>query len=1130
MPVRSRSMKRVLAALYGLTLAIGAVSGVPRASATGTEDQARFLDRRPVADWDVTLPRGTVRQIDFETNQGTWMSVDISADGRWIVFDMLGHIYRMPASGGQAQSLTQDSGVALNYHPRFSPDGRRIAFVSDRAGQSSLWLMDADGSNATPVFTDPTTRILAPAWFPDGKAIVAVREFPTYSMHRRSQRIWKFPVDDPTEAPRELVGFASGFATLWPAVAPDGRSLYYMHTTFANRLHGDQDFQTIRRLDLATGRSTDVTPSKRLRRYHEGDRAELAPELSPDGRWLAYIRRLPGASFEYKNHTVRGRSALWLRDLVGGSDRILLDPVTFDMQNAHGMKNIRIVPGYAWAGDSRSLVIWRDGKIVRVTLDGATTEIPFSARVQRTLSEQARWRHGYDDTTLQAAAIRWPAVSKPNDLLIFEAVGEIWKRRRTSRGAAEVLVPWSAEAAFQMPAVSPDGRRIAFVSWNDHQLGAVYTCDVGACNSRRISTEPARYLYPAWHPDGESVYVVRSRGADAQRLASTTSPIDHDLVLLGAAGEKLIKAQVPPVPFGVGPGNRIFELSVLDQGSPQRELEYGLTIPPRQTVLSSFESGTSASSRQHLAFPAATLAALSPNGEQVLYREEGELYLARTQRQMAEYARGESSRWVGEESPLPLIKENPLHEVRKITDGGAHDGRWIDDDTFVYAAGGSVVIHDRRAAKSERIDVNATLPKYRPTRQQSIALTGARVITLRGEEVIERGDIVITGGRISCVGSCDVASANKVLSLQGRTVVPGFIDVHAHGLWGLPALPQQAYFNASYLAHGVTTTLDPAADDETVFPLAELIEAGRMVGPRMFSTGHHLQARSPQFGPSSRAEAVAHVKELRDWGARSVKVFLTPRRDQRQMYIDAARRFGMSATAEGSDMYFNVAAALDGTTGFEHPMQYLVLYKDAVEFFARAKVVYSPTITVESPSLWSQDFHQARSGVWSDRKLQRFVPYERLMMDINFAARPKSEYTFPFIAEGVAAIRRAGGFAAIGGHGELWGADSHWEMQSYAEAQTPHEVLAMASLGGARMIGLETQLGSIERGKLADLVILRANPLEDIRRARDIEYVMKGGVLYDGDSLDQRWPSEQPFGTPAWYREDVYRSDVYQAK
>jgi len=127
------------------------------AHAASVEDAALFIDHQASPDWDVTATRGNSRVIEFDTDEGTWMSVDISPDGEWMVFDLLGHLYRMPASGGEARVLTQDSGAALNYHPRISPDGTQVAFVSDRKGQANLWVMDADGAN-------PSRHSPSPSW------------------------------------------------------------------------------------------------------------------------------------------------------------------------------------------------------------------------------------------------------------------------------------------------------------------------------------------------------------------------------------------------------------------------------------------------------------------------------------------------------------------------------------------------------------------------------------------------------------------------------------------------------------------------------------------------------------------------------------------------------------------------------------------------------------------------------------------------------------------------------------------------------------------------------------------------------------------------------------------------------
>jgi hypothetical protein len=361
-----------------------------------------------------------------------------------------------------------------------------------------------------------------------------------------------------------------------------------------------------------------------------------------------------------------------------------------------------------------------------------------------------------------------------------------------------------------------------------------------------------------------------------------------------------------------------------------------------------------------------------------------------------------------------------------------------------------------------------------------------------------------------------------VLDLTGKTIIPGLFDLHAHHTDETSGIitPHRSS-SALDMAYGVTTILDPNTSSESLFPLADLISAGVMVGPRTYGTAEMVISPGVAWGHTkilrSQADADREVNRRADWGAMSIKNFRQAGRYQQQFLINAARKRHMSITSEGGPLYFDVGLVLDGQTGWEHLLANLPIYEDASTFFGKAGIVYSPTSIVAGHVFGSMAYYRPQQHLDADAKYQRFMPAPELRRRLAGSREySKSMFSFPIIAEGLADIVRAGGHGVLGEHGEQYGIGTHWEIWAYAEALRPLEVLKVATLDGAFSLGLDRELGSITRGKIADLVILNANPLDDIKNTANISQVMKEGHLYDATTLDEQWPARRTYGPIPW--------------
>ena len=1085
--------------------------------ATPTTAAALPQEAGPAADWDVTAPRGETREIDFTTDEGTWISIDLEPGGEWLVFDLLGHIHRLPVTGGEATVLTQNSGVAVNYHPRLSPDGSTIAFISDRGGQSNLWLMDADGSNPRPVFEDQGLRAWEPAWSPDGRFIAVRRASTGRGGGGAGPGLWMYSRDGGEGV--QLVGSDYSGAA-WPAFSRDGASLYFQIRTappgtWSGRTDVMQGHKQIRRLDLESGRVDEITSGIMVQQGQTSSGGAIAPEPSPDGRWLAFARRIPDGTISHQGLRFGPRTALWLRDLETGDERVLMDPIEVDM--AEGMKVSRDLPGYSWSEDSQSIVISAGGKIRRVDLEGAVTTIPFTARVQRTISEMAGRPQMALGETFNVKFPRWTASSPDGSRLAFQAVGRVWVMD-LPEGTPRRLTPESF-APFEMaPSWSPDGRSIAFTSWADVEQGHVWRIPADGGEPQRLTTRAGEYVHTVWSPDGGDIVVTRGSGATSHgRTVANNQFYEFVRVPAGGGDATLITKVARPY----GGGRPLMPRRPISQASfgPDGRLFYPEAVgpaddEPARTEIASIRLDGS-DRRVHFTLPDADEAAVSPDGAWLAFQEGDNVY-----RMPFPYA-GTGS------NTVRIDKRNGQFPVTQVSlEGGIHP-RWRDANTLEFVSGPRFYTHRVDTGATDETAIDLELPRH--IARGSVAFTGARIITVEDDQVIDGGDIVVRDGRLACIGDCATEGVDRVIDAAGTTIMPGLIDMHAHHHRDHEGvIPQRNWESAIYMAYGITTTLDNSQWSSNVFPTAELVEAGAMIGPRTYSTGDPVYSGdgARQNEITSYEVADQNVARLMSWGAVSIKEYMQPRRDQRQWVTEAARLRGMRVTAEGGDVEYNMGMIMDGHTGWEHPMSYMPLYRDVAKFFGQADAVYSPTFMVGGSGAWNEEYFFQTYEVWKDEKMRRWLPWRMLIPSTRRRMlRPETDYSFPLLARGLGDIIEEGGWGAIGSHGQLHGLGSHYEVWMAAAGTDEMTGIEIGTIHGAHFLGLEHETGSLAEGKLADFIVLNSNPLDDIRNTTDLRLVVKDGIVYDADTLDEVWPHPKPFGDHYWVDEDALRSD-----
>ncbi len=1036
------------------------------ASAALSISTAAFAEDDKEPKWDVNNPPGEAKTIDIDVTEGTWMSLDVSPDGRTIAFDLLGDIYTMPVSGGKATAIA--SGMAWEFQPRFSPDGSRIAFTSDRAGGDNIWTMKTDGSDMVQVTNESFRLLNNPTWHPSGDFIAARKHYTT-SRSAGVGEIWMYAangkgqggvqlVERPSKAHQKELGE--------PMFTPDGDGLYYsMNVTPGPIFEYAQDSNTelfqIKRYDMNTG-ETSVAAG--------GAGGAVRPTPSPDGKHLVYVKR------------VRAESKLFLKNLESGEERMIFDHLDQDMQETWAITGV--YPNMDWSPNSESLYFWANGVIHRVDVaDDNIEHIDF--RVDDTREVRIAPRSPVavspDETTVQMP--RFAEVSPDGRKTVFEALGKLHVRdNRSGRVTRLTSLPDNVREIH--PSFSRDGRSVAFVTWDDAELSAIHTIDVRSKAITTHTAEPGHYRRPRLSPSGE--YLTYEKRAGGNLVAPEWSAKAG--LYVKAVGEDRSRriAKSGSAPHFDGDDLRLFYTRFVDD---QSELVSVNLLGGEERV--------------HAANKMAQTFVVSPDGRHVAFRENYNLYVMPLLPGPQKVASSRSTK------ALPVVK---------VSEGGATYPSWTADNRLAWSLGPTLYsadIEDIMADDFEPPKRGATLDISVPTAKPTgrVALTNVRIVTMADEDggVIENGTILIDGDRIEAVGeNVSVPRGTKTVDLDGKTVTPGFIDAHAHGPQGVDGLvPQQNWETVATLALGVTTVFDPSSRAELIFPAAEYQRAGLLLAPRIYSTGEVIYgAKAPGFYASieNYEDAKAHVDRLADQGALAVKNYNQPRRDQRQQVAHAAREADILVVAEGGSQYhMDMALVADGNTSVEHNLPTLKIYDDVVQMFSQTNVAYTPTLAVTYGGVRGEDYYYQTTDVWKHPILSKHVPPTMVQSrSVRRQMAPIEDYADDDAASAAKLLLEAGVPVSIGAHGQREGLAAHWEMQSFQRGgMSPLQALSTATTEPARHLGLDRDIGTIEVGKLADLVIMDADPLEDIANAESLTHVMLGGRLYESETMNE---------------------------
>ena len=980
------------------------------------------------------------RTIEFETTEVTSADVAVSPDGEWLIFTILGHLFRLPVEGGDAEQLT--FGPYYDTDPVFSPDGNRVAFVSDRDGSAgNVFVLEVANGKIRQLTHDSWAA--RPTWSPDGQAIAylsLLRETPGVTPTPRHSVPETVPAlvrrvgllgEEPerlSDRP-QLIGsvfYLPGGLLAWTAI----NLAIELEGSWRGRARATTKIQVM---------STQGTVS--TLRTLAGYAAPGVPSADGDG---LYIRRFRPVIPWHR----RPAGDLLFLPLPEGSARLIAP-----LSRPRGW-----TPRFAVSGQNESLYLGAAGRLWEIALpSGARRPIPFAAQVTLEVRDPVLPRPQRIATGTSAAprVVMHPRLSPDGSSLVFSAARYLWKQPLDG-GQAQRLFEGSAIEG--EPTFSPDGRRLAFTH-REYKKQELRVFDFAGRKIRTLASGPPGRWQPSWSSDGQRLAFVRSKVGPASEAPAASAGVVA--VNLGDGKEQKLADPggqwIWPRPHFADDGRALYySADITFVGALYRlPFDEGAQPQPITQLEGSLSDGL-----------------ISPNGKWLAFQRGQEV-------------------WGGPLSTEPIREE----DVRQLSREGGEDFAFTPNSSaLIYSTGNRIWRHPLTGGEREEIPIRLELPRPTPP---PLLVRRVRVLDFPSGGFDQETSLFIEEGRIRWIGEeggLPLPKETRILDAGGRFAIPGLFDMHVHRVWARPE---------ASLAYGVTSVRDMGGSLTQLSALADRSEATNDPLPHYFYPGW-------AFAPwliHNEGDARANVRRWNEQGAHFIKPYPPLSWPLQRAVAEEARKLELPVVGHGTDVEEITKSVTLGYLTLEHTPS-PPPYDDVLQMFAAAGTRWVPTLAqYGGDALLLRDEPERLANP----KLRAFTPEPDIhVARVGGSWNSVGDTELRGLWEEKLAAIRAAHLRGVklqvgtdaGAPGILFGPSLHWELEYFVEAGlAPLEVLRIATQEGAAAVGADDDLGTLEVGKLADIVLLDADPLEDIKNTQTIWRVLKGGWVFDPEEL-----------------------------